>query len=153
LREWIEWDDNTNKFSNELNFNEFLSWLYPKNLDEYEEGTNESDIQGNWLNRYIRSSIDTRNVSYLLRNSSKYFEIFRSDGDLEKAYNLALQEKYDEEFKKQTNPVNEVYKDIDKCIKSLDNIPYKMLKTPEQKEKLMLKITQLKALIDDLSDD
>ncbi|SDP70195.1 ParB N-terminal domain-containing protein [Desulforhopalus singaporensis] len=150
LREWLEWNENEKKLENELNFNELLSWLYPRDDEDLEDDFDESDILGDWRKRKLKSSRDTRNLSYLLRNSSNDFEYFRTEGDLEKAYSKALQSKYEAESKKKSNPVDDVYNSLDSCLKSLDNVPFKMLKDEYQKDKLYSKLKSLKTLVDDL---
>ena len=152
VREWLEWNDSEKKFDNELNFNEFLGWLYPRDEEEISEDLDESDILGDWTKRKIRNSRDIRLISYLLRNSSSDFEYFRTEGNLEKAYSRALQKKYEEESKKKSNPVHDLYQSLDNCIKSLDNIPFKILKDPDEKEKLMEKLDRLNRIIEELKD-
>lgn len=149
LREWLEWNEEEKVFKNELNFNEFLSWLYPRKT-ENGEIDDLSSIKGKWENRIIKSAQDLRTLSYLLRNSKSEFELFRSEQDIDKAYSIALQKVYEEEYKKNLNPIIEVYKKIDECIKSLENAPFKMIKDKTEKNKLYKSLEKLKKVIEEL---
>src|SRR3990170_5351448 len=50
VREWIEWNDSQRKFSNLINYNEFVSWLYPR-VDE-EDTDSQVPRRGNWEKRW-----------------------------------------------------------------------------------------------------
>ena len=86
FKDWLQWNDTEYKFEDNLKFNEFLSWLYPRNEENVLDGV---EVKGNWDNRLIKRSNDIRIVSFLLRESISDFEMFRADGDLEKAQNSA----------------------------------------------------------------
>lgn len=148
LRDWMKWNDKENKFEDELNFNEFLSWLYPRSSED-EEGA-VSNSTGEWSNRAIKRSIDLRNVSYLISKSQKEFELFRSEKDLEKAYTQALQKSYEEEAKKTANPSEELFDSLDVSIKNLENVPFRILKDGLLRGKLFEKLEAIKSLIKEL---
>lgn len=126
FKDWLQWDDGDYLFRDNLNFNEFLSWLYPR--DE-EENDDIIDIKGDWTKRKLARSSDLRMISYLLRESPSYFKAFRSDGDLEKAYNMANTEKYI----RNADPTKETFDNINACIKSLENIPLKIVVNDSEK--------------------
>lgn len=149
----MQWNDVENKFKNELNFNEFLSWLYPRDFDEIEEDAlGTSSIPGKWENRKFKGSKDLRSVSYLIRNSKSEFEMFRVEGDVDKAYTLSLQKKYEEEARKLADPTSEVYEVLEECTKALENVPFKMLRDENQRTKLMDFLGKLSSAIAELQD-
>lgn len=150
LRDWLEWNESEFKFENDLNFNELLSWLYPKDIDNLDESLDITDIQGEWSNRCIKTSRDLRTISYLLRNYSTEFEHFRSNLRLDEAYSKSLQKKFEEEAKKKSNPIIEVYESIEDCTKTLENLPFRMLKDEEEKKKLIDSLSKLNTIVDEL---
>ncbi|MFV9482251.1 hypothetical protein ACNI3T_00360 [Christiangramia sp. ASW11-125] len=150
IREWLEWNDSSGKFENDLNFNELLSWFYPRNEDEVDESIGSTEVLGDWKHRKIKRSDDLRTVSFLIRNANKEFEKFRNNLDLEEAYSTALQKKYEEEAKRNANPILQVYETLEECTKSLENVPYKMLKDKEEKAKLKLALEKLNEIVDEL---
>ncbi|MDD3704479.1 MAG: ParB N-terminal domain-containing protein [Clostridiaceae bacterium] len=152
LREWLDWDEAKNEFRNNLNFNEFLSWLYPRDYEQFDESLDSTSIKGDWSQRLISRSNDLRTLSFLIRHSTTEFELFRSEGDIEKAYSMALQKKYEEEAKKISNPSEEVFDSIEKCTKLLDNIPFKMLKEEQVKAKLFNLLERLEKTIQELKE-
>jgi hypothetical protein len=150
VREWLKWNETQKKFEDELNFNEFLSWLYPRNTNEIDESLDQTNIQGDWKNRRLLRSDDLRTVSFLFSKSPREFELFRSDGDLEKAYTIALQKQYEEEAKKTSNPSDELFESLDILVKNLENIPYKILKDGTLRERLFEKLEKVQSLFQDL---
>jgi len=82
VRDWLEWSESDNEFKNELNFNEFVSWLYPRDPDkETEDETNDSF--GDWEKRPLRRRDDIREVAYLIREDKSAFQRFRAELDIE----------------------------------------------------------------------
>lgn len=152
IREWMKWNESTKTFDNELNFNELLSWLYPRNIDEADESIDPSSIVGDWKNRKIYRSDDLRSVSFLISKSPKEFEFFRTEGNIERAYTIAIQKQYEEEAKKLSDPTNELFESLDVAIKNLENIPYRILKDGTQKENLFQRLDKITAIIKDLSE-
>lgn len=151
IREWMKWNEGGKKFDDELNFNEFLSWLYPRNTEEADESIDTSTINGDWKNRKLYRSDDIRSLSFLFAKSPKEFELFRAEGNLEKAYTIAIQKQYEEEAKKLSDPTSDLYDSLDLVIKNLENIPYRILKDGAQKEKLFEKLIRIEAIYKDLS--
>ena len=120
FKDWLQWNDTEYKFEDSLKFNEFLSWLYPRDEENILDGV---EVKGNWDNRLIKRSNDLRVVSFLLRESITDFEMFRADGDLEKAQNNANMRKYLES----QDPSTETLEKIKSCTKALDDIPFKLV--------------------------
>lgn len=141
FKDWLNWNDSKYKFEDTLKFNEFLSWLYPRNEENMLDGT---EVKGNWDNRFIKRSNDVRIISFLLRESITDFEMFRSDGDLEKAQNSANMRKYIES----QDPSTETLEKIKSCIKALDDIPFKLV--VNQKEELTELLTKLSGKIGEI---
>lgn len=134
FKDWLKWNDTEYKFEDNLKFNEFLSWLYPRSEESVLDGV---EVKGNWDNRLIKRGNDLRVVSYLLRESIADFEMFRADGDLEKAQNSANMKKYLES----QDPSTETVEKIKACTKALDDIPFKLVMS--RKEELSDLLTKL----------
>ncbi|MBQ8326027.1 MAG: hypothetical protein IJX86_03050 [Lachnospiraceae bacterium] len=134
FKDWLMWNDTEYRFEDSLKFNEFLSWLYPRDEENVLDGT---EVKGNWENRRIKRSNDLRIISYLLRESINEFEMFRADGDLEKAQNAANMKKYLES----QDPAVETLDKIKNCTKALEDIPFKLV--VKQKEQLVELLTGL----------
>ena len=152
FREWLEWNESEKTFNNDLNLNEFLSWLYPKDLSEVDESVNENSIRGDWSKRILSRITDTRNISYLIRNSKPRFEEFRTELDIEKAYTGALQEKYKDERERTYNARAEVFEALEICLNKLENLPFKILRDPVEKEKLFGFFVRLEDIIKDIKE-
>jgi hypothetical protein len=120
FKDWLQWNDTEYKFEDKLRFDEFLSWLYPQNEENILDGV---EIKRKWDNRLIKRSNDIRIISFLLRESISDFEMFRADGNLEKAQNSANTRKYLES----QNPSAETIEKIKSCTKALDDIPFKLV--------------------------
>lgn len=143
FREWLKWNDSDYRFEDELHFNEFLSWLYPRNEDNVIDGT---DIRGDWSSKILSKRDDIRIVSHLIREFSVEFEAFRVDGDLEKAYNIANTKK----ILSQVNPSEDAFSNIEACIKSLENLPFKLIRL--EKDRLIGLLTKLTKAIEDIKE-
>lgn len=143
FREWLKWNDSDYRFEDELHFNEFLSWLYPRNEDNVIDGT---DIRGDWSSKILSKRDDIRIVSHLIREFSVEFEAFRVDGDLKKAYNIANTKK----ILSQVNPSEDAFSNIEACIKSLENLPFKLIRL--EKDRLIGLLTKLTKAIEDIKE-
>ena len=126
-----------------MHFNEFLSWLYPRNEDNVIDGT---DIRGDWSSKILSKRDDIRIVSHLIREFSVEFEAFRVDGDLKKAYNIANTKK----ILSQVNPSEDAFSNIEACIKSLENLPFKLIRL--EKDRLIGLLTKLTKAIEDIKE-
>lgn len=143
FKDWLKWNDSEYKFEDNLKFNEFLSWLYPRDEENVLDGI---EVKGNWENRKIKRSSDLRIVSFLLREAPNEFEMFRSDGDLEKAQNAANMKKYLES----QDPAIETVEKIKSCTKALEDIPFKLIS--KKKDELTEMLTNLKNKISEILD-
>ena len=150
-REWMEWNDKEHQFDNALNFNEFVSWLYPRfQTEQSEENQEPSEVMGDWEQRILRRGNDIRQLAFLLREDKEIFEKFRRDLDVEKAYSEAMTRKYQREAKETYDPSTKVFRVIASCVSVLENIPYKMLKDSDSRELLFQALQQLQDTIVDL---
>ena len=146
VRDWLGWDDKEYKFTDLLNFNEFVSWLYPK--PEAGDDAEESLLQGDWSRRYLPRRDDIRSVAYLIRADPELFQQFRVSGQLEQAYSQALTRKYEKEARNNADPVEDVFDSISTCTKALDNLPLKVIKDPALKSRLNDLISELESKIE-----
>jgi len=147
LREWLVWDDTTKKFVDEIRFNEYLGWLYPRPEDGEEL---ISSKRGEWNARKIERSIDLRKLSALIKEDKAAFEIFRRDLELERAYTQSLQKKYAEEEKRSINVTTEIFESIDRCNDLLENIPHKIMTDSDLRTRLNQMIAKLETTISSL---
>ena len=145
VREWMEWNENKSRFENELNFNEFISWLYPRDPDKSTEGEETNESFGVWEKRPLRTRDDIRQVAYLLREDKAAFERFRKELDIEQAYAQALSAKYDKENREKQDVEEEFFATMESCIKVLQNIPLRLLTNADKKIRV---IEQVKALLE-----
>lgn len=143
IKDWLKWNDSKYKFEDNLNFNEFLTWLYPRDTENVLDGV---EVRGNWENRLIKRSSDIRIVSFLLREAPNEFEMFRNDGDLEKAQNAANTKRYLES----KDPGIDTIDKIKDCTKALEDIPYKLILNT--KDELVELLSTLKEKIDGIID-
>jgi hypothetical protein len=149
VREWMEWNEDEKRFKNELNFNEFVSWLYRRptsnnNGDETEDG---KDRPGDWERRALKSRDDIRQIAFLLQEDKEVFEHFRRELDIEKAYSEALSKKYQKEAQRDFDPGEEVFNTVKLCAKALNDIPYRLLKNPDTKRRLLISLKELEDAI------
>ena len=126
VREWMGWNENERKFKNVLEFNEFVSWLYPRGPrdENYQLNGEEDDVErrGEFESRILRSRDDIRQVAFLLREDKQVFEKFRRDLDVEKAYSEAITKKYEREARESINQADEVFRVISECVIGLDTL-------------------------------
>lgn len=138
LREWLEWNDDQRAFKNEINLNEFVGWLYPKEGDE--DGV---DKIGDWNKRFIPSAVDLRNISFLIRETPELFQEFRQKKDLDNTYSLAVLKRIERKSKDQADIESSIFETITNCRQTLDNIPLRMLKKTETKDQLKHELDEL----------
>lgn len=144
VREWMEWDDSTRRFVSGINFNEFISWIYPR-PDDVEEGVSEA--LGDWERRIIQRQDHVRKIAYLIREAPDIFEKFRREQDIERAYSEALTREYRKEAMDSYDPGEEVFRVIKECTKVLDNIPYKLMKDDQSNSHLLEALAPLEEAI------
>tara|TARA_R110002072_G_scaffold41442_2_gene116399 strand:+ start:1657 stop:2793 length:1137 start_codon:yes stop_codon:yes gene_type:complete len=134
VRDWMEWDDNDRCFKNNINFNEFVSWLYPRSESDDDE---ELDIaQGDFGNRWLARRDDVRDMAYLIREDPELFQQFRATGRLEEAYSQSLAKQYEKKAQEKADPVGDLFDVLSACNKSLDNVPLKVIKDPGLSDRL-----------------
>jgi hypothetical protein len=153
VREWLEWDEDSRKFKNAINFNEFVNWLYPRTLTDEEievDDERENDIRGDFEKRILKSRDDIRQIAFLLRDDKPIFEKFRRELDVERAYSEAVAKKYEREAREAVDKVEEVFRAISECANVLDNVPHKLLKDPTAKSKLFKAIGKLEKAINEV---
>jgi hypothetical protein len=150
VREWLEWDEDSYRFKNVLNFNEFVSWLYPRPTGE--DGDEEAglEVAGDWDKRPLRRRDDIRQIAYLIREDKRAFEVFRRERDVEKAYAEALQRKYEKEAREKRDQEEDIHRQLKECTSTLENLPHKLLKTPESRGRLFQAIEKLEGAIREL---
>lgn len=142
LREWLKWDDSNYRFDDGLHFNEFLSWLYPRD----EEDIDGIEVRGDWSQKILSKRDDIRIISHLIREFPVEFEMFRNDRDLDKAYSIANTKK----LLSQSDPSEDAFNNINACIKSLENLPFKIIKA--ENERLNDLITKLERAIEEIKE-
>jgi hypothetical protein len=152
VREWLEWDEAQYKFRNALNFNEFIGWIYPRTtINDVESNIMENNqSRGDFEKRALRRSDDTRQLAFLIREDKQAFEKFRREFDIERAYSEAIQKKYEREIRETIDQTEVVFKIISECKIALDNIPHKMLKNDDTKNRLMQSLQDLETTIKEL---
>lgn len=146
VREWMDWNDADYEFKNELNFNEYLSWIYPRS----DLGDGDTQARGEFENRKIKRRDDVRNVAYLISQAPAFFEQFRRDGDIDRAYSEARAKRFEEKTSSERDPVKEAFESTEACRKSLEKFPYRAVKDEAIFHDLSTCLGKLRAVIDDL---
>jgi hypothetical protein len=133
LRDWLQWNDEEESFTNIEHFEIFLSWLYPKLNEEDEEDPNRN---GNWEKRLIPRAIDIRDVSSLV--GTEYFRDFLEGSELSEVQ----AKKKVKEISKQETPAY--------YLKAISDFNAQMLKLPileilqsEQRQPIIQQIENL----------
>jgi len=144
IREWMKWNDKGSKFEDAITFNEFISWLYPR-----AEETEDSSAQkrGEWERRRVARRDDLRTLSFLLREEPDLFQQFRAGAELESVYALALSRKQQEKDSGKIDPVAQVFALLESCSKVLENLPLKMIRENDLKQRLLSLIGELEKRI------
>jgi hypothetical protein len=147
VREWLDWDESKYEFANKLNFDEFISWLYPRETGaEGESGSKKGDFD----KRRIARRDDLRQIAGLMTSDKELFEQFRGGTDLETCYSLALTRKFEEEAKRRADPVLDLFAAVDQCVKIIRNVPYRAMKDESMREKILSSLANLEAAINDV---
>lgn len=147
VREWLGWNEKKSRFENELNFNEFVSWLYPRDPDKSAESEETNESFGEWEKRPLRTRDDIRQIAYLLREDKPAFERFRKELDIEQAYAQALSAKYEKENRERQDVEEEFFAAVESCVRVLQNIPLRLLTNQDKKARV---IEHIKALVEAL---
>jgi hypothetical protein len=149
LRNWLDWDENSYKFRNAINYNEFVGWLYPKADDD--DGTDGDTPRGNWDDRKITRRDELRQLSWLLSSDKQMFEQFRTGTEIEQAYSLALTKQNEAVAKEKSDPTSDLFSILSQCAKALDNMPMKVVRDTELKNQLDEHIAKLQEAINFVS--
>jgi hypothetical protein len=150
VREWMEWNDTEKKFKNAINFNEFVSWLYPRVPSEGEEEERDSEKRGDFEKRALRRGNDIRQAAFLIREDKQAFEKFRREQDIEQAYSEAMARKYERQLRESLDQTEELFRVISECATALDNVSHKLLKNAEAKSRLFKALERLQQAINEL---
>ena len=145
MKDWLGWNDTNKRFENASNLNEFVSWFYPRSSLSEGQPDDQHEI-GDWDKRIISKRDDIRQLSYIISNSNVHFLKFRQERDIEAAYNAALLEKFEKE--KRTKTPDEIFDLIEKCTDQLENLPFKIMKDSNLKQRYEDLIEKLKASIE-----
>lgn len=151
MREWLGWNEDEYAFKRIDLLNEFISWFYPRDLDN-EGDPNEASSVGDWEKRKIGKRDDIRQLSYLIETSPKNFKLFRDRGDVEEAYAQAVIEDAEKNKRKFENAESDLFVAIEECVKAIRNTPVIILKDTAKKEKLDAAIVELSDAIKLVSD-
>lgn len=144
VRAWLGWDDQQYKFTNTLNLNEFVGWLYTKDSEE------DTSQKGDFEKRRLSRRDDIRQLSFLLTNDEKAFEQFRNGVELEAAYAMASAAIYQKKAEESVDKVQTVFEIMDTCVKALDNIPHKVFKQEALLSSFQERLAALEAAINQL---
>jgi hypothetical protein len=147
VREWLEWNEDKYEFSNKLNLGEYVSWLYPRPAAGEEDGTVR---KGDFEQRRIARRDDLRQLAILMVSEKDLFEQFRGGTTLEACYSLLLTRQFEEEAKKKADPVSDLFASIELCTKTISNVPYKAMKDPLTKTRIVEALTKLEQAITDI---
>jgi len=148
VREWLGWDEAKYEFAEKLNFDEFISWLYPRPQSEVEDGTSR---KGDFGSRRLARRDDLRQLSGLIQNHKDLFEQFRGGADLETCYSVLLARQLEEEAKKNADPVVDLFQAIETCISKISNVPYKAMKDAAVKPKILTALGKLSAAVAEIA--
>ena len=151
LREWLGWNEVDFRCDNELNFIEFLSWLYPPPQDVENEiefnGDDEENVPGDWNERIIGNVQLLRKISSLIRNNTENFNQFRESKDLDSAVAGAKEQ----ELAYERQPADQLLRSLDDVIKRLEDIPTRRFRGDDsQREALMTKLDILRNEVDEV---
>lgn len=148
LRDWLEWKESEYKFENSLNFEEFISWLYPHSRSDEDEGVLK---KGDFEHRRVARRDDLRLIASLMINQRDLFEQFRAGSDLEKCYSIMLSRKLEEDARRRADPVSDLFTALEQCSKAIANIPYAAMRDQETKARILNGLNGLKDVISELT--
>lgn len=146
VREWLGWNESDKNFTEAINFNEFVSWLYPKYDDDGDSG------KGNFDRRWLARRDDLRDVSILIREAPELFAQFRADGQIEHAKSQLILREMEREAKEKADPVKDVFDFIRACTRALDNLPLRIIKDKNLNSELSGLLSELEKKIEFVRD-
>ena len=148
VREWLEWDEDKYEFNNKLNFDEFISWLYPR--PEVDDDGASATKKGDFERRRVARRDDIRLLAELISSEKELFEQFRGGTDLETCHSLVLSRRFEEAAKRKADPLQDLFLAVEQCTKVISNVPYKAMKDPEIRAKILERLNELENAISDL---
>lgn len=150
VREWLQWNEENYEFSNKLNFDEFISWLYPR--PEMDGSDSSAMPKGDFELRRVARRDDLRLLAELISSEKELFEQFRGGTDLETCHSLALSRRFEEEAKLKADPLQDLFLAVEQCTKIISNVPYKAMKNADTRAKIIEKLSELEKVISDLKE-
>jgi hypothetical protein len=145
MKEWLGWDESKKSFSNADLFNEFVGWFYPR--PDQDDTTGDAGGHGDWEKKRLGNRDDIRQLSYLIQHAHKYFQLFRGGLDFEEAYSQAMVEQYEKKRQNDLDAVQNVFRNVDACTQSLNNIPLSLVKNADLNQQLRAKLAELDAAV------
>jgi hypothetical protein len=142
MREWMEWDDERKRFQSLIKFNEFIAWLYPRDLEN-----ERPDERGDFERRHIRVRDDIRQLSYLICEEPDLFDKFRRELDVERVYAEAMARKYE---RATANNERSIFDTLQHGKRALENVSFRLMQNEEFKARLLIAVRELQATITDL---
>ncbi|MBK4216148.1 hypothetical protein JJJ17_09440 [Paracoccus caeni] len=148
LKEWLRWSEDEKKFQDAANLNEFVSWFYPVERAEDDDGVDrepsKAEVNEAWGRRRISKRDDLRSVTYLIQKSSKNWMEFRSGTDIDKSYNRALLDELEHDRDEEKNAVEKFFSILDEADKQLRDTPLSVLSDDGNKERLNVILASLR---------
>ena len=140
MKEWLEWDEQSTKFKNQSNLNEFMSWFFPvdRERDEEADGVDReptiAEMEDAWGRRKINKRDDLRQLSYLITKGHREWMDFRSGTDLNKAYSKAILREIEEKSDDDEDTADRLFKYLEETVRLLQQTPFSILSSAEKKE-------------------
>jgi hypothetical protein len=145
VREWLEWDEENYRFNNVLNFNEFVSWIYPK-----PDGDEAGAALGDFEKRRLLRRDDIRALAGLIESDETSFQQFRTGQALPDVLAMAAAKELQKKAEQSADRVEFVFNAIDVCTKAIEEMPHKIVKNAELYKRFSAKKTALLAVLADL---
>lgn len=146
LREWLEWDDEAFEFTNKLNLDEFISWLYPRSSSDSDASASK---KGDFELRRIARRDDLRQLTQLFVREPDFFEQFRSGVALEACQALAISRQHEQNAKRTADPLADLFDAVNVCVKAISNVPYKAMKDETTSARVLTELARLEQAITD----
>jgi hypothetical protein len=157
LKEWLGWDDEKKKFSDQANLNEFMGWFFPvdrEEPDEAEDGLTreptEAELTEAWERRWITKRDDLRNIAYLITKAPKEWMKFRSGDKLDKVYSSALLSEMEKTAEDDRDAASKLFEYVSETTKLLEATPFSILASEERRNKLFVQLDKIANIYDGL---
>lgn len=128
VREWLEWNEEGYKFDNPLNFNEFVSWLYPR-----PDGQDSEVARGDFEKRRLLRRDDIRSLASLIDEDMSSFQQFRAGQDLSDVIAMAAAKEIQRKAEQRADRVEQVFEAMEACKRALEDMPHKIFKDSDLK--------------------